>query len=138
MALLSPVASNVKLVSGRQDTLVCGEAIVPGQLFQARDVSGVRKAMLCNSSDADQSVVTYLALASSHADDGYIVGAIPGSVIDLGAILVVSTSLWLHSTTGGLSDSEADVTAGGFPCFVGMARSTSELLFEPLATRIAK
>lgn len=136
MANLTQTAANVGIgsLTDKLSPVQFGEAVTQGQpLYRDADSS---KYYQGDASDADKSVISAIALTAD-STNGFGVVAKAGSLVDLGATLVVGVAYYLSGTKGNICD-ESTLGSGDSVTFLGIAVTTSLLAFEPNASGVVK
>ena len=128
MADLSQTAANVKIMSGSARVIVCqaGEALTQGQpIYEA---SG--KWYRCDANDGVTKAACQRLALTAAATDGYIVAALPGSLVDLGATLVVGQTYVVSVNVGAIAPI-SDLATSSWVTPLGVAATTTSLAFDP-------
>jgi len=128
LADLSITAANVKLMSANARVIVCqaGEAITQGQpLYESGG-----KWFRCDANDGVAKAACQRLALTAASTDGYIVAALPGSVIDVGATLVVGQTYVVSVNVGGIAPI-SDLATASWVTPIGIATAATSLAFDP-------
>lgn len=129
MANLSVTAASVRHVSGEREVKTSGEAISAGMpLYTSATDGKVYKAD--NNDTALKAAVTHIAVSDAAGADQFVVCAKPGSVINLGATLVVG-GIYIVSATVGLIAEAADISTN-YVTVLGVATTAALFTFNPI------
>jgi hypothetical protein len=134
MANLTRVPANVALMSDSATVRIVqvGEAVQQGQPLYQNTANS--KYMLCSDASAVAADCKGVALTPAGAD-GYVVMALPGSEITVGATLVVGMAYYV-SAAGEIKPA-GDVSTGEFVTLLGIATATNRLPLRIVAVGIA-
>lgn len=125
MADLSPTAANVVAASDAiTEAGSLGATVVPGDALYKDSSDGLWK--LADNDGASSLIRTPTGLALNGGGSGQPVKVLKSGNITLGSILTAGVSYYLSNTPGKLCPI-ADVGAGEYACFIGIATSTSIL-----------
>lgn len=130
MSDLSITAANVLAAEGAPtEHGMAGEAVSAGKTGYKS--STTKKWMLADSNsvtpEAREAEGIFLCNAALNQP---VTVAKPGSDVTLGAVLTAGTSYYQSDTAGGICPI-ADVGTGEEACFLGIAKSTTVLHFDP-------
>lgn len=136
MADLSITASAVLANSGaRTENGVAGEAITAGRLVYRDATSGQYFLSDSNAAAAASRVVRAMALNGGSTGQPLTV-ARPGAEITMNAVLTAGVTYYLSDTPGGIC-ALADVGTGEYFTPIGVAKSTTVLVFNPTMSGVA-
>ena len=138
MAVITPVPANVQKISGVTAQGISGAAILAGD-FLYKKASDGKLYPADNNVSAAEAVVIGCAEADTPGADQPISYALPGAVMDLGALLVVAVTYFLSSTAGRMG-LDADVLGGSIQwvTIMGVAKTTAQLIFQPIPSTVQK
>lgn len=121
--------------ASRTENGVAGEAITAGKLVY-RDAT-TNKYMMSDSNAAAASARVVRGVALNGASDGQPLQiARPGSEVTMNAVLTAGVTYYLSDTPGGICPL-ADVGTGENFTPIGVAKSTTVLVFNPTVSGVA-
>jgi hypothetical protein len=128
MADLSQTAANVKIMSGSARVIVCqaGEALTQGQPIY--ELNG--KWYRCDANDGVAKANCTRIVLTPAAADGWFIAALPGSLVDLGATLVVGQTYVVSVNVGAIAPI-SDLATSSWVTPLGIAATTTALAFDP-------
>lgn len=125
MANLVITAANVLAGTGAvRESGTAGEAITAGQVVYR--ASATQKYMLADANAATAEARTARGIALSGAALNQPLSIVKSGDVTIGATLVAGTDYYLSDTPGAIAP-RADIGAGEFVCFLGIAKSTTLL-----------
>lgn len=125
MADISITAANVIAgADAARATGTAGESIDAGKAVYL--ASATKKWMLADSNSATAEARKATGMALNGASLNQPIAVATGGDVTLGAVLTAGTAYYLSDTPGGIC-TLADVGAGEYVCFLGLAKSTSVL-----------
>lgn len=135
MANLTQTAANVRLrAPSPVVTLIASAAVTQGMPVRP-DGDKYRPAQATSAANADSQ---YIAMTPASAEGDPFIAVRSGSLIDLGATLVVGETYVVSATAAGAIAPIGDLAATQFPTILGVATTSSTLQFRPLASGVAK
>lgn len=137
MADLTVTAASVLPYSGAiQETGVAGEAIATAGLALYKK-SGDKRWYKSDNDNAEADAIAHgVSLCAAPAAGLPVVVHTEGD-LNPGATLTVGTSYYVGAAAGGIAPG-ADVTAGKYPRFLGMAVTASKLRVRPMNPAVAQ
>lgn len=138
MAEIVQVPANVKMTSGVAAQGTSGEVVNAGDHVYKK-AADAKLYQAENDVDAASADVIGVALANTPGADQPLAYALPGAVINPGATLGLS-DVYVLSSTAGRMELDSDVAAEDteYKTFVGVAKSTTEYIFQPTASGVKK
>lgn len=136
MSDLSVTAANV--VAGTDSIFeygVLGATVTAGQVLY-KDTSDSDKWKLADSNGASALIRTPIGIALNGGGSGQPVKVHKKGTITIGATLTAGTAYFLSDTPGGICP-VADIGSGEYPSFLGIASSTTVLVFNPTSSGVA-
>lgn len=135
MANVSITPANVKIISASLfNGGIGGEALTQGQAIY--QTGGKFYKSDANDGANNKSAVEGIVLTPC-ATDGTFLYALPGAIVDLGATLTVAEPLFLSATAGAICPL-GDLIATDYITFLGIVKTTSTFLFQPVASNTKK
>ena len=135
------VPTQAVVISGQIKTITLGEDItILGSLLRYDNTLNSYMLAFSGGTSAE-SVVSYLALETGLAD-AQITVLQPGGIVDLGTVLLAGINYSLSATAGAIRGAgriapSSELISTNLSSFVGIPRTTSELLFNVLNSRVA-
>ena len=143
MAIISQTAANVGVGSLTATTriLQVGEAVTQGQPgYRSATDSKYYQADANDGAEKADVVCIFLTPASTNGYSLALIAPPSGAIsnlVDLGATLAVGTAYYLSNTKGAIQ-LESDLVTNDWVTFLGIAKTTALLDFQPRATGVQK
>lgn len=135
MADLVIAAANVVKSTGAEvKNGTAGAAITAGQVVYRDAATG--KYLLADNNSATAAARNPVGIALNGAAADQPVAVQIGGDITIGAALTAGTEYWLSDTPGGISP-RADLLAGEYPVLIGVAKSTTVLALNIVASGVS-
>jgi hypothetical protein len=136
MANISQTAANVKPVgtAPKIQVFIAGEGLTQGQPFYV--LSTDNRAYKSDANVAAAAKCQGIALTPASTGEA-VIGALPGSQVNLGATLTTGETYAVANTAGAICP-VADLTTGDYPVLLDVAISTSVLQFNVIEGTVAK
>lgn len=133
MAAISITASSVlKSSTGSRSIGIAGATITQGQALYI-DTSDSNKMKLADANGTSPAN-TFAGIAENAASSGQPISYVSGDLggFTIGATLLAGDTIWLHTTPGALTKTQADLIAGCTVVTVGTMLTTTTLAIQPL------
>lgn len=137
MATLAQTANNVRSTSNTQIQLVqFGEAAVAGNMLYLK--SSDSRYYKADTSEATDSAYLATAMCLQEVGAGDYGPVAIGGKVDIGATVATADRIWLDTTAGAVTKTEADLTSGWYPCLIGFvdASGYTDLIFKSAGVAI--
>ena len=135
MANLTQTAANVRIRSTAPVVILTASAAVTQGMPVRPDGDKYRPAQATTAANADSR---YIAITPASADGDPFVAVRSGSLVDLGATLVVGETYVVSATAAGAIAPIGDLSSTHFPTILGVATTASTLQFRPIVGGVAK
>lgn len=119
----------------RKNTYRANEVIDAGEpVYLVSSTSGVG---LTDADNIESSQVIGIAVSSATAAGQYI-EVVEYGLVTVGSSLETGRTIFIHTTAGGLTITEGDLSTGDFPAIVGFYYSATKVFVRPVVFGIAK